>query len=187
MQSLALVLRRRKPLPLPSVRFCEFRKKDFHEGVPGNFSNAEGKACLIILDDLINNAYSKDVCHLFKKGSYRNISVILITQNLIHQGHNWWDTSLNAEHLVLLMNVRVKNQFSHLAPQVYVEDSGSLYEAYLDAIKQPHGYILSDVSQNTDDLPQFQNNIFPTEYPPVKNALVSDEMDKVQLSRATCA
>jgi len=38
-------------------------------------------------DDLLNEVYSKDVCDLFTKGSHhRNISVILITQNLFHQG-----------------------------------------------------------------------------------------------------
>ena len=59
----------------------------FHEGVAENFSNGEGKACLIILDDLLNEVYSKEVCYLFKKGSlHRNINVILITQKSILPG-----------------------------------------------------------------------------------------------------
>jgi hypothetical protein len=36
-----------------------------HEGVPENLGNAQGKARLIILDDLFNEVYSKDVCDLF--------------------------------------------------------------------------------------------------------------------------
>jgi len=53
----------------------------FHEGVPANFNNSGEKPCLIILDDLLNTAYSKYVCALFTKGSHhRNISVILITR-----------------------------------------------------------------------------------------------------------
>ena len=63
------------------------RSIKFH-GVPENFTNVESKPCLIILDDLLNEVYSKDVCQLFTKGSHhRNISVILITQNLFHQGN----------------------------------------------------------------------------------------------------
>jgi len=59
----------------------------FHEVVPQNFGNDRGKPCLIILDDVLNEVYSKDVCDLFTKGNHhRNISVILITQNLFHQG-----------------------------------------------------------------------------------------------------
>jgi ABC-type glutathione transport system ATPase component len=59
----------------------------FHNGVPQNFGIDHGKPCLIILDDLLNEDYSKGICDLFTKGSHhRNISLILITQNLFHQG-----------------------------------------------------------------------------------------------------
>jgi len=61
----------------------------YHEGVLENFGGGcgGGKPCLVILDDLLNNVYSKQVCDLFTRGSHhRNISVILITQNLFHQG-----------------------------------------------------------------------------------------------------
>ena len=39
----------------------------FHEGVSQNFGNDHGKPCLIILDDLLNEVYSKDVCDIFTK------------------------------------------------------------------------------------------------------------------------
>jgi hypothetical protein len=52
------------------------------EGLPENFENTEGLPCLFILDDLLNEVYSRAVYDLFTKGShYRNLSVILITQN----------------------------------------------------------------------------------------------------------
>ena len=65
--------------------------------------------------------------------------MILITQNLFHQGQFCRDISLNAKYLVQLKTVRDKNQFMHLARQVYPERSSSLYKAYLDATKKPHG------------------------------------------------
>jgi ABC-type dipeptide/oligopeptide/nickel transport system ATPase subunit len=57
-----------------------------HEGLPTTFGNPQGKPSLIILDDLLNEVYSVQVCDLFTKCSHhRNISVILISQNLFHQ------------------------------------------------------------------------------------------------------
>ena len=138
------------------------RRIQFHEGVPENFTNTGSKPCLIILDDLLNEVYSKEVCQLFTKGSHhRNISVILITQNLFHQARYCRDISLNAKYIVLLKNIRDKNQFTHLARQVYPEDSVGLYKAYIDATKNPHGYFLLDFSQDTYDQLRFRTNIFP--------------------------
>ena len=103
------------------------RRIRFHEGVPDNFTNAGSKPCLIILDDLLNEVSSKEVCHLFTKGSrHRNISVILITQNLFHQARYCRDISLNAKYIVLLKCIRDKHQFTHLARQVYQENCWTL-------------------------------------------------------------
>ena len=83
----------------------------YQEGLPEKYGNALGEPSLMILDDLLNQVYSRDVCDLFTKGSHhRNISVLLLTQNLFHQGTNCRDISLNAKYLVLLKNVRDKNQ-----------------------------------------------------------------------------
>ena len=57
------------------------------------------------------------------------------------------DISLNAKYVVLLKNVRDKNRFTHLAGQVFTEDSGGLYGAYLDAKAKPQGYLVLDLSQ----------------------------------------
>ena len=139
------------------------RKLQIHEGVPNNGN----KQCLIILDDLLNEAYSGEVCKLFTKCSHhRNISVILITQNLFHQGNHCRTISLNAKYIALLKNTRDKNQFTYLARQVYPEDSAGLYEAYLEATKQPHVYLVLDFAQDTDDLLRFGTPIFPGEGPP---------------------
>ena len=71
---------------VPSRQFAGKKHVRFHEGVPADFNNGGGNPCLIILDDFLNNAYYKDVCNTFTKSSlHRNISAILITQNLIHQ------------------------------------------------------------------------------------------------------
>ena len=98
------------------------KKIRYNEGVPADFENPHGRTCLITFDDLLNDAYSKEVCGFFTKGSHHwNISVILITQNLCHQGRYCGNISLNDKYLVLLKNVRDKNQFMFLDHQVYPE------------------------------------------------------------------
>ena len=47
-----------------------------NEGVPEDFGNANGEPCLVILNDSLNDVYSKQVCELFTRRSHhRNISV----------------------------------------------------------------------------------------------------------------
>jgi hypothetical protein len=148
-----------------------------HKSVPNQqfFENARGKPTLVILDDLLYTAYSEHVSDQFTRGSHhRNISVFLITQNLFHKAHHGSDISLNAKYIVALKNLRDKVQFAYLARQVYPEDSRGLYEAYLDATKDPHGYIVLDLTQDSDDLLRFRTKIFPDEHPPIVYAPAQD-------------
>jgi len=90
----------------------------YHEGVPENFGGG-GKPRLVILDDLLNDVYSKEMCDLFTRGiRHRSISVILITRNLFHMGRYCRDMSLNAHYVVALKNVLDKKQFMYLANQM---------------------------------------------------------------------
>ena len=158
------------------------RNIQYQEGLPEHFGNARGEPSLIILDDLLNQVYGREVCDLFTKGSHhRNISVLLLTQNFFHQGKHCRDISLNAKYLVLLKNVRDKNQFLYLARQAYPEDSQSFLEAYLDATDQPHSYFILDFAQDTKDKLRFRTNVFPDEYPPVIYAPVNNETHKIKL------
>jgi hypothetical protein len=166
----------------------ELKSVEFRVGVP-EFQNEKGEPRLVVLDDLINSAYSKEVCDLFTKGSHhRNISVILITQNLFHQGRYCRDISLNAKYLVVFKNVRDKNQVAYLARQIYPENWKSLFEAYLDATERPHGYLLFDLCQETNDILRFRTNIFPTELPTIVYAPIRNEQtDKIPISYVTRA
>ena len=78
---------------------------------------------LIVLDDLMDSAYSTKVSQLFTKGSnHRNICLVLIIQNLFHQGPSSLDISLNSKYIVVFKNPRDKTQIVHLARQVYPEN-----------------------------------------------------------------
>ena len=89
----------------------------------------------------------------------------MITPNLFHQGKNCRDNSPNAKYSFVLNNVRDRNQFSHLARQVLPHVSKGLLQAYMHATEAPHGYLLLDLSQDTDDILRFRTCIFPDEAP----------------------
>jgi hypothetical protein len=115
---------------------------------------------LIIIDDLMRESDNR-VVDLFTKGCHhRNISVFFITQNLFHQGRGQRDISLNAHYLVCFKNPRDKAQIRHLAQQVFPENPKFIKEAYIDATKTPHGYLLLDMKQSTPDEIRFRTNIF---------------------------
>ena len=86
-----------------------------------------------------------------------------------------------------MKNVRDKKQFMYLAKQMYPEDSLGLYNANLDATQRTHGYLLLDLTQDTDDGLRFRTNIFPEEYPPVVYSDIGDEACEVELPRTSRA
>lgn len=135
----------------------------FVKGVP-EFENPDNVPTLIVLDDLMDSAYSTKVSELFTKGSHhRNISLVLITQNLFHQGPSSRDISLNSKYIVVFKNPRDKTQIVHLARQVYPENISSFHKTYLEACKDPHSYLFLDLTQSINDLLRFRTKIFPGE------------------------
>lgn len=128
--------------------------------IPETFDNLPNGS-LIVLDDLMTSAYTKTVCELFTKGSHhKNISVILITQNVFHQGKYCRDISLNCKYLVLFKNPRDKSQIYPLARQIFPENPSSFVKVYKEATLNPFGYLFMDLTQKTNDLLRFQTDIF---------------------------
>jgi hypothetical protein len=132
----------------------------FVKGVP-DFQNPDNKPTLIVLDDLMDTAYSTKVSQLFTKGSHhRNISLVLITQNLFHQGPATHDISLNSKYIVVFKNPGDKTQIVHLARQVFPENTSSFHKIYLDVCKYPHSYLFLDFTQSINSLLRFRTKIF---------------------------
>jgi len=69
------------------------------------------------------------------------------------------------------------------AGQVYPEDSLGLYNANLDATQEPFGYILLDLTQNTNDGLRFRTRIFPNDSLPLTvYSYVGNEASEDELS-----
>lgn len=133
------------------------------KAVPSNFDNVDN--ILIVLDDLMTDAYNKTVCELFTKGSHhRQISVILISQNIFHQGKFCRDISLNCKYLVAFNNPRDKSQIYPLARQIFPDNIKEFVRVYKEVASQPYGYLFMDLTQECNDLLRFRTNIFNTLY-----------------------
>jgi hypothetical protein len=117
---------------------------------------------LIILDDLMREASESDnVLDMFTKGSHhKNASILLLTQNIFGKGKHSRTISLNSHYIILFKNPRDKSQISFLARQMYPKESKFLEEAYFDATRDAHGYILLDLKQSTPNELRIQANVF---------------------------
>ena len=131
------------------------------EGLPNLEDFSGNEPILVIIDDMMREADNR-VVDLFTKGCHhRNISVFFITQNLFHQGRGQRDISLNAHYIVCFKNPRDRVQIRYLARQIYPDSPKFIEEAYTDATKNPHGYLLIDLKQSTDEDMRVRSSIFP--------------------------
>lgn len=134
---------------------------NYHEGIP-DLSMFDGKdAQLVIIDDLMRESDGR-IVDIFTKGSHhRNLSVFYITQNLFHQGKGQRDISLNSSYIIYFKNPRDKTQIRYLSRQVSPDNSKFIEDAYKDATKEAHGYLMIDLKQDTNDMCRIKSKIFP--------------------------
>jgi hypothetical protein len=159
----------------------------FVKGVP-DFDNPEHLPTLIVLDELMDSAYSTKVSELFTKGSHHsNISLVLITQNLFHQGPSARDFSLYSKCIVVFKNPRDKTHIVHLARQVYPENISSFHKIYLDVFRDPHTYLFFDLTQSVNDLLRFRTEIFPDEVTEVFAPVKSNEQIEITTTLSPCS
>ena len=88
---------------------------------------------------------------LFTKGSHhKNISVMLLTQNIFHQSKNSRTINLNTHYMVIFKNVRDSSQITtNLGKQMYPGSVNYLRANYEDATSKPYGYLLIDLKPDT--------------------------------------
>ena len=106
-------------------------------------------------DPFIANLFSRESHH-------RNLSVILLLQNLYHQGKFSRDINLNAHYLILFRNPRDQMQIKHLSRQLGQSDN--ILKAYNDSTSEYYGYLLIDISPASDPTYMLRTKIFPDEY-----------------------
>ena len=122
---------------------------------------------LLVLDDQQLNALNSSIiAEIFTKYSHhKNLSVILILQNLFHQDKYSRDISLNTHYFILFKNPRDINQIQLLGRQLGI--SKHLVDAYTKATKNPYSYLLIDLSPHSNPEYITRSHIFPGEHPTI--------------------
>lgn len=143
----------------PEIDYVEFFK-----GVPSESDMMTGGPLLLILDDLMNQAYNQQITDIFTKGSHhRNISIILVTHNLFHKSPHARELTLSTKYLILFKSPRDRTQFNYLARQVS-ENPKELIKVYNEVTKEPYSYLLVDLTQETLDFLRYRTDIFNNYY-----------------------
>lgn len=141
----------------------------FHKGLPSTETieefTADRRHRLIVLDDLMHRVVRDvDMELLFTQGSHhRRLSVYFLSQNLYVQGARSRTIALNTTYLVLMKNVRDVSQISTLGRQLFPGRSNVLTESYTDATSEPYGYLVVDLSTNSDDTYRLRTHVFTGE------------------------
>lgn len=134
---------------------------EYIQGLPEYIENVENEPILVILDDLMSDSDSLKISELFTKGSHhRNISIILITQNIFHKGTHSRDISLNTKYFIIFKNPRDQQQFQFVARQIYPENPKDLVKIYKEITSSPHSYLLIDLTQSINDSLRLRADIF---------------------------
>jgi hypothetical protein len=137
-------------------------------GIDGTLDFRSNQNNFLVIDDLMSDAVkSSIISDYFTKGSHhKNLSVILLTQNIFQQGAFGRTINLNSHYTVYFKNPRNSQQIGFLARQMYRGKSNTLIEAYEDCVSRPHGYILIDFKQGTPDQLRMKTNILPDDPQP---------------------
>ena len=103
------------------------------------------------------------VSQLFTKGSHHwNLSCVFLVQSLFFSPA-LRTIRLNSHVICLMRNAADKSQVMNLARQLYPGNTKHLLEAYKDSTNEKWGYLLVDLSPETDEKLRLRTNIFPGE------------------------
>lgn len=147
----------------------------FYKGIPSFEDFKDGQPRLLVIDDQAQEC-GAEIVALFTRGSHHfNISVIVLTQNIFISNPGFRTMSLNTHYIVLFKNPRAKDQVSCLARQVCPDNVKFFQESYADSCKEPHSYLLMDLTQGCPEQLRYRSRIFAddvdctTVYLPVEN------------------
>ena len=151
----------------PSFEKISNKNVTFLQGLPDSEtiqSISNDNHNLIVLDDMqikaMNDPY---IANLFSRESHhRNLTVILLLQNLFHQGKYGRDISLNSHYFILFKNIRDTNQIKVLGNQLGIKKK--LENAYKDVIQESYSYLVLDLCPSSDSNYMLRTHILPNEY-----------------------
>ena len=147
-----------------------------HAGLPWDGDDEEEEGAepragdVIVIDDFAEEtANSKELTRFLTKNSHhKNVSVIVLTQNLFWGGKETRTQSLNMHYLVLMRQARDHKQIRTLGRQLTQTDKEyrAFLEAYNDATcSRAFSYLLVSMHPRDDRQLLLRSTIFPEEAP----------------------
>ena len=138
---------------------------EFFKGIPGDleedwYLNPSINNMIVLDDQMAEASNDKRILNVFVKGSHhRNLSVLLLTQNLFHQCKISRGISLNSHYIVLFKNPRDRLQVLTLAKQMYPGETNRFMKKYEEAIQRPYGYLFVDLKPATPEQCRLRTNV----------------------------
>ena len=123
---------------------------EWQKGLP---SLEQRNDSIVVLDDLMDASMNNESMMLAftQKSHHQNITVILMMQNLFHQGSKARTMHLNAQYYVLFKNPRDRQQIKTLAMQMYPNNYLSFLQKYEEETSKPYGKLIVDLRQTTSE------------------------------------
>lgn len=159
--------------PLYKELLNKFPYIKFMEGLPSSFEDDDlfppNQTNLAVVDDLMASAGDSDQIEkaFTQYVHHRNLSIILILQNLFFQGKKMRTIALNSKYLVLFRSPRDQLQIVTLGRQMYPTNTQYFLEVFQDATHKPHGYLLVDLTASTPETYRLRTGLFPPDWPAV--------------------
>lgn len=157
--------------PPPDVIYwCYGAYQDAYKALPDNVVLVDGppdlqslkndkRRKLLVLDDLMLIMEARDLNALYTVMAHHdNMSIIMMVQNSFF---NQRTVRTNSTYLVLMKSPADQLSVATLGRQMSLGGGSHLFmDAYKHATQRPHGYLLVDLHQHTDDALRLRTDIF---------------------------
>lgn len=139
----------------------------FIEGLPDSFEDFQDT--LVILDDVIFQASDHpEVVKIFTQyRHHKNMSVMMLTQNVFYQAKYSRCISLNTTFMILFKNARDRLQMNILARQIFPSQKAFFSACFEDATKEPYGYLILDLTPSCPERFRVRSGLLPDQWPVV--------------------
>jgi len=129
------------------------------------FDLDESEPTLIIIDDQMTESMKDSkIQELFIKGvHHKNVSVILLNQNLFCQGKYGRDIRINCHYYIIMRSPTLASQVHYLGHQLFPSKKKFLSDAYKTATKLPYSYLFVNLHPTCEDSVRVRSGIFPNE------------------------
>lgn len=161
----------KKQLTLEGIK-CDFIKGEVvTEADLDALADPEGGQTLIIVDDnSISAASSKEMAHIFTVARHKNCSIVLLLHFIFGPWPSSRIISANTAYFFLLKSPRMAQQIATLGSQVGKQRS--LVSAYEREARKTYGYVLVDLCTQTPEHLRIRTNVFAELLePPIEDTL----------------